>query len=352
MRIKELQSLLKTKKIDLALFFNTDFNYTNTDLTYFSQYNGVGILAITQKNKFLIVPRMELKKAREGKVKVYKWKKDLRLFENVKAILKKKPKKIAINKNIFSLNAHKEFKKVFKKVKTIDISKDLIQIRKIKTKEEIKIIKQGCKISDKILNKCLKNFKKFKTESDVKAFLEHEAKLHNCTLAFPTIVASGKNAVKPHHETKAQKLNKGFCVIDFGIKYKNYCTDTTRTIYIGKPKKQEIKLYNIVLNTQKNIIKNIKLNKPCKELYLEAKSQLKPYAKYFTHGLGHGFGIYIHELPNLTDKSKDIIQNNMVFTIEPGIYFKNLGIRIEDDILIENSKIITLTKVTKELIKR
>jgi len=352
MRIKQIQELLKKEKIDLALFLNTDFNYQDNNMTYFSQYNGVGILAITKKSKFLIVPRMELKKAREGKVKVYKWKKDLRLFENVKSVLKRKPKKIALDKNTFSLNNYKELKRTFKKIKTVDISKDLLKIRKIKTSEEIKIIKQGCKISDNILNSCFKNFKKFKTESDVKAFLENQAKQNNCTLAFPTIVASGKNAVKPHHETKQVKLNKGFCVIDFGIKYKNYCTDTTRTIYIGKPSKKETELYNLVLKCQKNIIKNIKINKPCKELYLEAKKELKPYSKYFTHGLGHGFGIYIHELPNLMEKSKDLIQNNTVFTIEPGIYFKNIGIRIEDDILIENNKPIILTKVTKELIKR
>ena len=94
----------------------------------------------------------------------------------------------------------------------------------------------------------------------------------------------------------------------------------------------------------------IKIGKKCSCIYAEVKTNLDKYHKYFTHGLGHGFGIRIHELPNLTEKSKDSIKNNQTFTIEPGIYPKNFGIRIEDDILIENNKVKVLTKTKKELV--
>ena len=180
--------------------------------------------------------------------------------------------------------------------------------------------------------------------------MEYEVKNKGCGLAFPTIVASGKNSSKAHHQTENTKLKKGFCVIDFGIRYKNYCTDTTRTIYLGKPSKKEIKLYNLLLNIQKNIIKKIKLNEKCSELFKEANKNLGKYAKYFTHGLGHGFGIKIHELPNLTEKSMDRIKENSVFTIEPGIYSKNSGIRIEDDILVTKDNVEILTKIDKKLL--
>ena len=153
-----------------------------------------------------------------------------------------------------------------------------------------------------------------------------------------------------HHDTEAGKLKKGFCVIDFGVRYKNYCTDTTRTIYIGKPAKEDVRLYNFLLKIQKDAVKMVKSSIKCSSLNKFVLSSLKNYKKYFIHGLGHGIGINIHEKPDLTEKSKDRIMENMIFTIEPGIYLKNKGIRIEDSILFKNKKAIVLTRAIKELI--
>ena len=91
------------------------------------------------------------------------------------------------------------------------------------------------------------------------------------------------------------------------------------------------------------------MNKKCSKIYYKTRDSFKNYKKYFIHGLGHGFGINIHELPNISEKSKGKVENNLVFTIEPGIYLKNFGIRIEDDILIENNLVKVLTKIPKEL---
>jgi Xaa-Pro aminopeptidase len=147
------------------------------------------------------------------------------------------------------------------------------------------------------------------------------------------------------------RLKKGFCIIDFGVKYKGYHSDITRTIYLGNPSKKEITLYNLLLKIQKELIKKIKIGERCSQLYKDTLTLLDKYSDNFTHGLGHGLGLNIHELPNLTEKSEDIFMNNMVFTIEPGIYFQNkFGIRIEDDILIKNGKIQILTKIPKKLI--
>ncbi|MFH1642987.1 MAG: aminopeptidase P family protein [Nanoarchaeota archaeon] len=345
MKIKELQKILSKKKTDFALFYNADYDKNEHNMVYFSQYKGIGVLVIPKDNfPFLIVPKMEQKSAKEGNIKrIIVWDKEKRLFENVKFIIKKNNVKIAIDKNNFSLNAYKELKKNFK-LKTTDISKECDKLRQIKTKKEIEIIKKGCKISDEILTKCIKQIKTFKTESEIKAHLENETKKRGCELAFSTIVASGKNSSKAHHHTIDTKLNRGFCVIDFGIKYKDYCTDTTRTIYIGKITKKEKQIYDFLLKVQKDTIKSIKINDKCSKINEYARKSLKQYNKYFTHGLGHGFGIKIHELPNLTEKSKDVIQNNMVFTVEPGIYMKSFGIRIEDDILIEKNQVKILTR--------
>ncbi len=351
---KEFQQILKKKKIDFFIAVNIDFERISYDMVYFSGYNGVGALIIPKKNKpFLVVPKMEAKKAKQSKFKVYSPPKNKKLFEFIEEKVKQnkiKTKRIGINKEEFTLLLKDYLKKNFKKPKLKDLRKELYNLREQKTKKEIEIIKKACKISDNILKKCFKNFKKFKTEAEVKAFLEYETKKIGCNLAFPTIVASGTNSSKAHHTTENTKLKKGFCVIDFGIRYKNYCTDTTRTIFIGKPSKKQIEIYNLLLNAQKNIIKKIKLNKKCSKLFQEIKDDLGKYSKYFTHALGHGFGVKIHEFPNLIEKSKNKIKENSIFTIEPAIYLKNFGIRIEDGILVTKNKVAILTKTDKKLL--
>ena len=111
-------------------------------------------------------------------------------------------------------------------------------------------------------------------------------------------------------------------------------------------------MYNLLLNAQKGVIDNIKAGEKCSKSVETAKNKLGKYNKYFIHGLGHGLGLDIHELPNLKEESKDLLKKGMVLTVEPGIYFpKKFGIRIEDDVLINNNKEI-LTKTTKKLLKK
>jgi len=352
MKIKELQQILKKKKIDVFMAVNVDFLRLNYDMTYFSGYGGVGILIIPKNKKpFIIVPKMEIRRIKDLKACFPPKKKKLVEFAKEKIKQKKiKNKRIAVNKEEITLSLFGALKKTFRKSRFVDLRDELYKLREQKTKKEIEIIKKGCRISDWILMKCFKEFKKFRTEAEVKAFLEYETKKKGCGLAFPTIVASGKNASKAHHQTEDSGLKKGFCVIDFGIRYKNYCTDTTRTIYIGKPSKKEVKIYNFLLRIQNCIIKKIELNKKCSELFEKVKKELGEYSKFFTHGLGHGIGIKIHELPNLTEISPDKVNENQIFTIEPGIYTKRFGIRIEDDILVTKNRVSILTKAPKNLL--
>ena len=354
MKINEFKPILEEKKVDLALFYNADSMKINSNMIYFSGYKGLGALVIPRKKSpFLIAPEMELQRAKKSMVKkVYSMEKK-RFFESIYRILRKnklKIKNIAIDKNSFTLNAYRNFKKQFKKIKTKDIYLDCLKLREIKTDREINFLKKSCSQSDKIVQNLIKNFKSFKTESQAAAFLDYEAKKLGLELSFSPIVASGANASMPHHEPSNIKFKKGFCVIDFGVKHKGYCSDMTRTIYVGKPNEKEKKIYNMLLNIQKNAISQIKNNKKCSELYDFVSNNFGKYKNYFTHGLGHGVGVEIHELPNLTLNSKDRIKNNMVFTIEPGIYTpKKFGIRIEDTILFKDKPIV-LTKTSKDLL--
>lgn len=356
MRINEFQKQLKKEKIDLAVFFNISSMSQDDDLVYFTGYKGIGALIVPKTKKpFLIVPEMEYGRIRNSKVKKYKLAKKKKLFEEILTRINKnriKKKIIGINKNVVTLNIHKSMKKHFKKSRYKDISQLCSEVRQIKTKEEISRIKKACNITDKIFSLIVKNIKnkKLKTELNIVNFIEQQAKKNDCELAFYPVVASGKGASTAHYEPQNIRLRKGFLVLDFGVRYKNYNSDMTRTIFIGKPTNKDKELYNLLLKIQKATIKNLKLKKKCEDSYNFVVEELKNYAENFNHGLGHGIGIKVHELPNLTHSSKDKIQENMVFTVEPGIYFENkLGIRIEDTILMKTSP-IRLTKSSKDLL--
>lgn len=220
------------------------------------------------------------------------------------------------------------------------------QIRK---EFEIKNIAKACEISDKIFQEMIENFN-FKKESEIMKFIFSKAKENKCGIAFRPVVASGKDAAKMHYMRNYKILRMGFCVIDFGVRYKKYCSDITRTIFIGKPNAKEIKLYNLVLRAQENSIKRAKEGALCSELTIACKKDLGKYGEKMTHTLGHGIGKRVHQRPWFGKKFKDVLKKNMVFTIEPGIYFPNeTGIRIEDTVVLRD-KLVLLTKSTKKLI--
>jgi len=145
-------------------------------------------------------------------------------------------------------------------------------------------------------------------------------------------------------------LKKGFLVVDFGVRYKGYCSDCTRTFYLyGKPTKEERKLYELVLLAQETASMYAQPRVAAANLDLIARSILKDYYKHFIHGTGHGVGVKIHQVPNLKPRGKFLLRENQVITIEPGLYFKKkFGIRIEDTIVVKDKPKI-LTKISKEL---
>ena len=353
-KIKQLQQILQKKKIDLALFLDYGLQKRDPNLAYFT--GGVRLeyccLAIHKKQSpFLLVPGFEYERAKKllkGKLKVIKPKIKKKFWQEIKKQLKgKRIRKIGITGTILSYKELRAMRKIFRKISVKDIGKDMLAIRSVKTTEEIGTIRKSCAIASRILENCFRNFKKFKTEQDVVRFLKEKTPGNNCGLAFEPIVATGNNAYFPHHCPEKKRLKSGFGLIDFGIKHKGYCSDITRTFYIGKPTKEELNLYNFILNTQENAIKGLRAGKSLGKLTRNVQHIL---GKNFPHGLGHGIGIEIHEFPNLKPDSGDKAENKMIFTVEPGYYVKGrLGIRIEDSVLISRGKPVILTKISKKL---
>jgi Xaa-Pro aminopeptidase len=219
------------------------------------------------------------------------------------------------------------------------------------SKDKLVAIKKACKLTDKLYSDVMKRFSMFETEKDVSKFMDGWMKERKLKSAFPTIVASGKNAYEIHHKPVDSKLQKGFCYLDFGIRVEGYCSDMTRTIFIGNPTIGERRLYKLLLDAQKLGIDLVKVGRKYSEIDIQVRKFLGRYKKYFIHSLGHGLGKWIHCMPRISPRSNDVVKDGDIITIEPGIYIKNrLGIRIEDDIYVCKRGVEILNKSTKKLV--
>ena len=220
----------------------------------------------------------------------------------------------------------------------------------IKSKNEIKCIRKACKITDEIFSKIIDNFY-FKTENELALFIKKEIKSRELRIAFSPIVTSGGRAGNSIHPKPTKEKLEGFVIIDFGVRVDGYCSDMTRTIFVGKPSKEEKEFYALVSKSKKSGEKKTKAGTKCAMADMAARDALGEYKKYFIHTLGHGVGKRIHENPKIYFKlEKDVFLENMVVTIEPGIYIPNkLGIRIEDTYLVTQKGIEALTLSAQKL---
>ena len=239
-------------------------------------------------------------------------------------------------------------------VKILDGTSIISKCRVVKSDEEIAFIQKACEITQTALLKAVKKIKLGITEKQVATLIEKEmVKLGAQGLAFDTIVAFGKNSAIPHHVTGDTPLTENTVVlIDTGAKYKGYCADITRTYFFGKPNGKFIDRYNAVLDANLLAEEKIYVGLSVKDADNIARQSLKQVGldNFFTHSLGHGLGLDIHESPSLSPKGEGTILENSPFTIEPGVYFDGeYGIRIEDTVYISGEKLIRLFTDDKTL---
>ncbi len=232
------------------------------------------------------------------------------------------------------------------------------EVRAVKTKAELANIIKAQKISEQILKYVLGKLYNGVSELEIANLIKKTYISHGVyVLAFPPIVAFGKNTANIHHEPNKTKLKTGDLIMfDFGCTINHYCSDMTRTYFwgepIGKQGLRQIKMYEAVLEAQIRAIKKLETGEKRANVVDKAAREYltKKYKNNFKHGLGHGVGTVIHEWPNFKPKSEDILPLGCVMTIEPGIYVKGVGgVRIEDMILINKNGCQNLTSVPKDL---
>ena len=225
-------------------------------------------------------------------------------------------------------------------------------IRAVKEPEEIGLITQAVAISDAALGKVALEIQVGMTEEEVA--WEIEKALHDNgsqPLPFDVIVASGPNAALPHAKPSRRAIQQSEpIVIDIGARIQCYCSDLSRTIYLGTTDDTFKKVYRAVLEAQMAAIANTTEGMTGAQADGLAREVIGKanYGYNFGHGLGHGLGLAPHEKPYLSPNSEDALVNNMVFTIEPGIYISGWGgVRIEDTVIMENGRIRVLSQAQK-----
>jgi Xaa-Pro aminopeptidase len=228
-------------------------------------------------------------------------------------------------------------------------------LRITKDKEEIDKIRKACSILDKAFEATITYIKEGVTEQEIATELEYRTRKYGGEKpAFETIVASGKRSSIPHGVATNKKIKKGeFITIDFGTKYQGYSSDITRTVFLGTPTKRDIEIYETVYSAQNLVLQSIKENIKTKELDKIARDFISKngFGEYFSHSLGHGVGLNVHEMPGISKKDNHYLKKGMVFTIEPGVYIPDYqGVRIEDIIALENNRPTLLTNSKRELI--
>lgn len=260
--------------------------------------------------------------------------------------------KLLIDYSRVTVSEYKLYKSLGFKVG--DCSSALEKMRAKKDGSELKNIKRACEIIEKAVETTFASVKVGVTELELKSVLEENIKLLGASgPSFDTIVAFGANSAVPHHVTGNTVLKENSCIlIDAGAVYNGYCSDITRTAFFGVPNEKFIERYELVRRANESAIEKIKAGILTCEADGFARQVLEGagYGEFFTHSLGHGVGLEIHEYPTLSPKRKAKLTNNMVFTIEPGLYFDGeYGIRIEDTVVLKNGRVKRLFNDSKQL---
>ena len=233
---------------------------------------------------------------------------------------------------------------------------ELRSLRMVKDESELKSLWQAFKISDEAFNRVLAELKPGMTEKELAAHLEYYMRsLGSEKVSFDTIVASGYRSALPHGMPTDKVVEVGdFVTFDFGAVYNCHHSDTTRTVVMGMANSWHKEIYTIVEEAQYRGLKSAKPGITGRELdalvrdYIESRG----YGKSFNHGLGHGVGLEIHELPNINKRGDIPLEAGMTFTIEPGIYIPGKGgVRIEDTVVLTRDGARVLTTLKKQLLE-
>jgi len=335
--------------IDAVVLFNVE-GVGWEDLYYFSGFRGTsGILIFGPRERFLVTDGRYILQAKEQSPFTVIDKgnnEDIALIESLLKDLGAK----TIGINAKTLPSYLYIKLSRLGFEFADVSDALAACRRKKSQEEVELIRKAAEQAGKAFLNTLNEIKPGIKETEVAARLEYEMRLLGAEGGWGNtgfIVASGERSALPHGRPTLREWQKGeWATIDFGARYEGYVSDITRNVYLGSPSKKAVEIHSLLCMAHIEAVSKIKPGVPAKDVDAAARQILanRGLDKYFTHGLGHGIGLEVHEMPRLSSKSVEMLEEGDVVTVEPGVYIEGYGgMRVEDDYLVTGSGAQRLT---------
>lgn len=259
---------------------------------------------------------------------------------------------VGFEEHYISYATYKDYIRKYKINNFVETEYIIEKQRMIKDEDELSNLIKACNITDECFKYILSYIKPGMTEKQIAKEIEDYYCERTDGLSFDTIVASGENSSKPHAVPTERKIQeKDIITIDMGCKVNGYCSDMTRTFFVGEPTQEMKRVYDLVLNNQKFALEQYKDGTSTRQVTKMVENDFKLNGYDLIHSLGHGVGLEIHEPPYISYKNDTFLKENMVVTDEPGIYVPGkFGVRIEDTVQITKFGCISLTTSEKDYI--
>ncbi|WP_066292370.1 M24 family metallopeptidase [Bacillus sp. FJAT-29937] len=358
-RLQKLSSWMKENNVQVCFVTSPE------NVFYFSGFLSdpherlLGLAVFQEEEPFLVCPALDKTDAKNAG-----WSNEIISYSDIedpwemihKSIYGrlKTVDRIAIEKEHMNVERFEILTEMFNGATFISAEEKLRKLRMVKDEKELSIIREACALADYAVEVGCAEIKEGKSELEIIAAVEFALKKKGVTeMSFSTMVLTGINAASPHGTPGLTKIKKGdFVLFDLGVVVDGYCSDITRTVAYGDINEKQREIYDTVLKAQLAAVEGSKPGVSCAEVDLTARKIIADagYGEYFPHRLGHGLGISVHEYPSLTETNPLLLEEGMVYTIEPGIYVPDVaGVRIEDDIYVTANGVEILTKFPKEL---
>ncbi len=350
MRQKAVRKIMDFSRLDGILFSSLE------NIRYLCGFTGSdGAFVLSQNEAFFLTDSRYWTQAEE-EVKgahIIHYKKKMEGIASL--LLNLKLKSIGFESTSLTFSVHQSLqKKLANEAKLIPIEDGTKNLRAIKDAKELTSIRTAIDLSSKAFLHIIEMLHQGASEREIALEMEFFMKKNGAeVIGFDIIIASGKRSALPHGKASNKKIEKGdFILIDFGSRSQGYHSDQTRTLVCGKPTSKQKKIYQIVKEAHDRAMEAIRPGIPILEIDKAARDYIHQcgFGDYFGHGTGHGIGLAVHEDPLVNSENQDLVQEGMVFTVEPGIYIPDWGgVRIEDMVRVTSRGAEVLTYLPGEL---
>lgn len=359
-KINQISTYLSENNLDAAFITTPDNVFYVSGFRSNPHERLLGVVIFKDAEPLMICPKMEVPDAKEAG-----WSFDVvghqdtdQPWQLLKEAIESKGiniAQLAIEKSHMTVERLEALQELFPQASFARLDDQLNSMRVVKDESELVILRKAAEYADYAIEVGVSEIAEGKTELEILTAIELALKKKGIAhMSFDTMVLSGPKTASPHGKPGDRKIQKGdFILFDLGVIYEGYCSDITRTVSFGEPSDAQKEVYEAVRKAEQDAVDAVKPGVRAMDLDKIARDVITQagFGEFFTHRLGHGLGISVHEFPSVTGNNEMELIEGMVFTIEPGIYDPSItGVRIEDDVVVTKDGVEVLTKYPKELV--